>query len=85
MISEVWHVRNIRQRYSYETVSGSKYKVNIAISFDRADGVPSQVVTVRSDGGGEFCGGKFGDLPIYVDRDALSKKSPRPTVSNLMG
>ena len=27
-----------------------------------ADDVPSQVVTVRSDGGGEFCGGKFGDL-----------------------
>ena len=28
----------------------------------RTDGVQSQVVTVRSDGGGEFCGGKFGDL-----------------------
>ena len=28
----------------------------------RADGVPSQMVTVRSAGGGEFCGGKFGDL-----------------------
>ena len=31
------------------------------LSDTRADGVPSQVVTVRSDGG-EFCGGKFGDL-----------------------
>ena len=28
----------------------------------RADGVPSKVVIVRSDGAGEFCGGKFGDL-----------------------
>ena len=36
MISEVWPVRNIRQRYSYKTVSGSKDKVNIAISFDHA-------------------------------------------------
>ena len=32
------------------------------LSDTRADGVPSQVVTVRSEGGGEFCGGKFGDL-----------------------
>ena len=32
------------------------------LSDARADGVPSQVVTVRSDGGGEFCGGKFGNL-----------------------
>ena len=28
----------------------------------RADGVPSKVVIVRADGGGEFRGGKFGDL-----------------------
>ena len=28
----------------------------------RADGVPSTVVIVRSDGGGEFRGAKFGDL-----------------------
>ena len=28
----------------------------------RADGVPSKVVIVRSDGGGKFRGGKFGDL-----------------------
>ena len=28
----------------------------------RADDVPSQVMTVRSDGSGEFCGGKFGDI-----------------------
>ena len=32
------------------------------LSDTRADGVPSQLVTVRSDGGGEFCGGEFGDL-----------------------
>ena len=36
MVSEVWHVRNISQRYSYKTVSGSKDKVNISVSFDRA-------------------------------------------------
>ena len=28
----------------------------------RTDGVPSTVVIIRSDGGGEFGGGKFGDL-----------------------
>ena len=32
------------------------------LSDTRADGVPSQVVTVRSDGGGGFCGGNFGEL-----------------------
>ena len=52
------------------------------LSGTRADDVPSQVVTVRSDGGGEFCGG---NLATYVDRDALSKNSPRPAVSNSMG
>ena len=31
------------------------------LSETRANGVPSQVVTVRSEGGGECCGGKFGD------------------------
>ena len=36
MISEVWHVCNISQRYSYKTVSGSNDKVNIAVCFDRA-------------------------------------------------
>ena len=36
MVSLVWHVRNICQHYSYETVSGPKFKLNIAISFDRA-------------------------------------------------
>ena len=36
MISEVWHVRNIRQRYFHETVSGSEGNVNIAKCFDRA-------------------------------------------------
>ena len=28
----------------------------------RAGDVPSKVVVVNSDGGGEFCGGKVGDL-----------------------
>ena len=32
------------------------------LSDTRAVGVPSQVVTVQSAGGGEFCGGEFGDL-----------------------
>ena len=32
------------------------------LSDTRADGVPSRVVTVRSDGGCEFCWGRFGDL-----------------------
>ena len=36
MVLEVWHVRNICQRYLYETVSGLKVKVNIAIPFERA-------------------------------------------------
>ena len=36
MVSEVWHVRNIRQRCLHDTVSGSKDKVYIDISFDRA-------------------------------------------------
>ena len=35
---------------------------NQFLSDTRADGVPSQVVTVRSEGGGEFCGGQFGAL-----------------------
>ena len=30
--------------------------------YTRADGVPSKVVIVRTDGGGEFRGGKFGGL-----------------------
>ena len=32
------------------------------LSDTRADGVPSLVVTVNSDGGGKVCVGKFGDL-----------------------
>ena len=32
------------------------------LSDTHADGVPSQVVTVQFDGGGEFCGEKFNDL-----------------------
>ena len=48
----------------------------------RADGVPSQMVTIRSDGGGEFCGET---LAIYVDRNASSKNSPRRAVHNSMG
>ena len=52
------------------------------ISDTRADGVPLQLVTIRSDGGGEVCGGS---LAAYVDRDALNKNSPRPTAPNSMG
>ena len=32
------------------------------LSGTHADGVPSQVMSVRSDGDGEFCAGKFGGL-----------------------
>ena len=36
--------------------------VQAVLADTRADGVPSKVVIVRPDGGGEFRGGKFGDL-----------------------
>ena len=42
--------------------SGTAETFKQFLSDTRADGVPSQVVTVRSDGGGKFCGGEFGDL-----------------------
>ena len=47
------------------------------LSDTRADGVPSQVVTVRSDGAVNFAGGSSA-----IDRDALIKNSPRPTGPN---
>ena len=47
------------------------------LSDTRADGVPSQVVTVRSDGGDEFCGGVFGDI---CRSRCIKQKSPRPSV-----
>ena len=43
----------------------------------RADGIPSKVVIVRSDGGGEFHGGN-------VNREVSRKNSTRPTVDNSM-
>ena len=59
----------VRDDFSWYTwVYFMRHKSDAAETFKqffsdtRADGVPSQVVTVRSDGGGEFCGGKFGDL-----------------------
>ena len=48
----------------------------------RADGVPSRVVIVRTDGGGEFRGGR---LETCVDHEVSSRNSPRPTVPNSMG
>ena len=45
---------------SHKSDAGETFKQ--FLSDTRADGVPSQVVTVRSDGGGEFCAGEFGDL-----------------------
>ena len=48
----------------------------------RADRAPSQLVIVRSDEGGELRGG---NMAAFVDRDALSRNSPQPTVPSLMG
>ena len=59
----------VRDDYSrYTWVYFMRHKSDAAETFKQflsdtcADGVPSQVVTVRSDGGGEFCRGRFGDL-----------------------
>ena len=59
----------VRDEFSrYTWVYFMRHKSDAAETFKqflsdtRADSVPSQAVTVRSDGGGEFCGGKFGDL-----------------------
>ena len=45
----------------------------------RADGVPSTVVIVRSDGGGELRGGKFGDLcrSRGIKREFTTADSPQ--------
>ena len=45
----------------------------------RADGVPSKVVTVRSDGGGDFRGGTFGDLRRSrgIKREFTTANSPQ--------
>ena len=59
-------VRDDFSRYTW--VYFMRHKSDAAETFKqfladtRADGVPSQVMPVRSDGGGGFCGGKFGDL-----------------------
>ena len=42
--------------------SGAAEMFEQFLSDTRADGVPSKVVIVRSDGGGEFRVGKFGNL-----------------------
>ena len=41
----------------------------------RPGGVPSKVVTVRSDGGGKFRWGKFGDLCSGVKQEFTTAKS----------
>ena len=48
----------------------------------RADGVASQVATVRSDRGGEFCGGEFGD---QCRSRCISNNSLRRAAPNSMG
>ena len=59
-------VRDDFSRYTW--VYFMRYKSDATELFEQfiadspADGVPSTVVIVRSDGGGEFRGGKFGDL-----------------------
>ena len=47
----------------------------------RADGVPSTVVIVRSDGGGDSAGES---LETRVDHEGSSRNSRRPTVPNSM-
>ena len=49
----------------------------------RADGVPSQAVIVRSDGGGEFRGETFGDL--CRSRCILQEFTMGSTVPNSLG
>ena len=76
----------VRNNFSpYTWVYFMCYKLDAAETFKhflldtRADGVPSQVVTVRSDGGGEFCGGKFGDLCRLrcIKQDFTTTDSPQ--------
>ena len=45
----------------------------------RSDGVPSQVVIVRSDGGGQFCGRKFGGLcrSRCIKQEFITADSPQ--------
>ena len=45
----------------------------------RVDRVPSQVVTVRADGGGEFCGRIFNDLcrSICINQNITTVGSPQ--------
>ena len=59
----------VREDFSrYTWVYFMRHKSDAAEMFEqfladtRTDGVPSKVVIVRSDGGGEFRGGKFGEL-----------------------
>ena len=59
-------VRDDFSRYTW--VSFKRHKSDAVELFEqcladvRADGVPYKVVIVRPDGGGEFRGGKFGDM-----------------------
>ena len=64
-----WYTLIVRDDFSrYTWVCFMVHKWDAAEMFEqfladtRADGVPSEVVIVRSDGGGEFRGAKFGDL-----------------------
>ena len=76
-------VRNDFSRYTW--VYFTRHKSDAEETFKqflsdtRADDVSSQVVTVRSDGRGEFCGGKFGDLcrPRCIERKFTTADSPK--------
>ena len=65
----MWYTLIVRDDFSrYTWVYFMRHKSDAAEMFEqfvadtRADGVPSKVVIVRSDGAGELRGGKFGSL-----------------------
>ena len=71
-------------RYTYE-VAFMRHKSDTTEFFEqfladtRADGVPSKAIIVRSDGGGEFRGGEFGDLcrPRPIKQKITTADSPQ--------
>ena len=49
----------------------------------RADGVPSKVEIVRSDNGGEFFGGEFGEVckQFSIKQESTNADSPKQNLS----
>ena len=48
--------------YSISHKSGAAYTFAIFLSDLRVEGIPTEVVMIRSDGGGEFSEGTFGKM-----------------------